>query len=391
MRKFNLKILLLLSLGHLVTDIYQGALPATLPFIKENLSLSYTMTGVILMAGNFTSSLIQPLFGFFSDIREKPFLLPAGCLCAGIGFSLLSLPTSYIMVVLLVVLSGLGVASFHPEGYKTAANFTGEKPVTGMAVFSVGGNLGFALGPIIAVYIIKYSGFSSLPVIIIPSLLFTMIILFYWGKISTGRIARKVVTDASSKIPRATYVSVLLLIGIVMMRSWIQMGLMTYIPFYYINYLKGDPLYASALVSVFLLGGVLGTLGGAPVADSLGHKRYLTIAMFLTALVLPLIFITHGMALFFVLGLLGMIVVSTFTVTIVMAQHLLPHNLGIASGLMVGFAIGAGGICVTLLGVLADHFGVPFALRSIAVLPVLGLILSVMLSYPGQSRKGSLI
>ena len=380
-------MLLLLSLGHLVTDIYSGALPATLPFLKENLSLSYTMTGVILMAANFTSSLIQPLFGYFSDIREKPFLLPAGCLCAGIGFSLLSLPSSYAIVLMLVVISGLGVASFHPEGYKTAANFTGEKPVTGMAVFSVGGNLGMALGPIIAVYIIKYLGFSSLPAIIIPSLLFTMVILIYWKKITTGHVARKVVKDASYEIPHATYVSVFLLIGIVTMRSWIQMGLMSYIPFYYINYLKGDPLYASALVSVFLLGGVLGTLGGAPVADSLGHKRYLTISMFLATLVLPLIFITQGMVLFVVLGLLGMIVISTFTVTVVMAQHLLPHNLGIASGLMVGFAIGAGGICVTLLGVVADHFGVPFALRSIAVLPLLGLILSLMLRYPDQSRK----
>lgn len=345
------------------------------------------MTGVILMAANFTSSFIQPLFGYLSDIKEKPFLLPVGCLCAGIGFSLLSLSSSYLIVLALVGISGLGVASFHPEGYKTAASFTGEKPVMGMAIFSVGGNLGFALGPIISVFIIKYSGFSSLPAIIIPSLLVTGIILLYWKKITTGQVARKAAKDASYKISRATYISVILLIGIVMMRSWIQMGLMTYIPFYYINYLKGDPLYASALVSVFLLGGVLGTLGGAPVADKMGHKRYLTFAMLLTALALPLIFIAHGTALFLVLGGLGMIVVSTFTVTIVMVQRLLPHNLGIASGLMVGFAIGAGGICVTLLGVLADHFGVPFALKSIAVLPFLGLIMSLTLRYPDQNAQ----
>jgi len=387
MGKFNLKILFLLALGHMVTDIYQGALPAVLPFLKESLSLSYTMTGVILMTANFTSSFIQPLFGYLSDIKGKPFLLPTGCLCAGIGFSLLSLPSSYFIVLVLVGISGLGVASFHPEGYKTAASFTGEKPVMGMAIFSVGGNLGFALGPIIAVFIIKYSGFSSLPAIIIPALLVTGIILLYWKKITTGPVARKAAKDASYKISRATYISVILLIGIVMMRSWIQMGLMTYIPFYYINYLKGDPLYASALVSVFLLGGVLGTLGGAPVADKMGHKRYLSFAMLLTALALPLIFIAQGTALFLVLGGLGMIVVSTFTVTIVMVQRLLPHNLGIASGLMVGFAIGAGGICVTLLGVLADHFGVPFALKSIAVLPFLGLIMTLTLRYPEQNAQ----
>ena len=382
MRKFNLKILLLLSLGHFVTDIYQGALPAILPFLKENLSLSYTMAGVILMSASFTSSLIQPLFGHISDIQDKPLLLPAGCLCAGIGFSLLSIPSSYVVVLLLVVISGLGIASYHPEGYKTASYFTGEKRATGMAVFSVGGNLGLALGPVIAIYIIKYLGFSSLPSIIIPSLLFTVVIFFYWSKITTGRVGRKVEKKASYEITKATRISLLLLVATVIMRSWIQMGLMSYIPFYYINYLKGDPLYAGALVSVFLLGGVLGTLGGSPLADRWGHRRYLIISMLLAALVLPLVFIAKGIILFAVLGLLGMIVISTFTTTVVMAQHLLPHNLGIASGLMVGFAIGAGGICVTLLGVIADHYGVPFALKSIAVLPFIGLIFSVALRYP---------
>ena len=386
MKKFDLKMLLLLSAGHMVTDIYQGALPAILPFLKDNLSLSYTMAGVILMASNFTSSLIQPLFGYFSDKREKPFLLPAGALFAGIGFSLLALPSTYIPVIALVILSGMGVASFHPEGYKTSSHFTGEKPVTGMSIFSVGGNLGFALGPILSVFIIKYGGFSSLPIIVIPALLFAALILFYWKKISAGRETVKTAEGTRFKIPGKTYVSVTILICIVMVRSWIQMGLMTYIPFYYTDYLKGDPLYASALVSVFLLGGVLGTLGGAPVADRMGHKRYLNLAMLLTALLLPLIFFAKNTALFLVLGILGAVLVSTFTVTIVMAQHLLPRNLGIASGLMVGFAIGAGGICVTLLGVLADHYGVPFALRSIAVLPVLGLILSMAIRYQEQNQ-----
>ncbi len=390
MNGFNIRILLLLSLGHLVTDIYQGALPAVLPFLKEHLSLSYTMTGFILMAANFTSSVIQPVFGFFSDRQERPFLLPAGCLCAGLGFSLLSLPAHYLWIFPLVVFSGLGIASYHPEGYKTAYYFTGEMRVTGMAVFSVGGNLGFAVGPLLAIYIIKMSGFSSLPSIIVPSLLFTALILFYWRKITVplerpGKAEEK----KHDRISRETYVSLLILIGVVVMRSWIQMGLMTYIPFYYINYLKGDPLYAGTLVTAFLLGGVLGTLGGAPLADKWGHKRYLALSMLLAALVLPGVFFLKGFWLFAVLGLLGMIVISTFSVTVVMAQQMLPHNLGIASGLMTGFAIGAGGICVTLLGVLADHFGVPFALRSITILPVLGLMLSLILKYPVRGSSGS--
>jgi MFS transporter, FSR family, fosmidomycin resistance protein len=388
MSKFNLKILMVLSLGHLVTDIYQSALPAILPFLKENLSLSYTMAGVILMAANFTSSLLQPLFGYFSDRQEKAFLLPLGCLCAGAGFSLLSFPSSYGLILLLVIASGFGIASYHPEGYKTAHFFTGEKRVTGMAIFAVGGNVGFALGPIIAIYIIKYMGFSSLPVIIVPSVAFVAIITFYWRDISITEIKRDRAADGEVAHERrkGAYASLSMVIAIVIMRSWTQMGLMSYIPFYYINHLKGDPLYAGKLVFVLLLGGVIGTLGGAPLADRWGHKRYLLLSMFLSTLILPLIFVVDGYMLFLVLGFLGMTLISTFTVTVVMAQQLLPKNLGVASGLMVGFAIGAGGICVTLLGVIADHFGVPVALKSIMILPLVGFLLSALLRYPEDSK-----
>ncbi len=388
MSKFNLKILLVLSLGHLVTDIYQSALPAILPFLKENLSLSYTMAGVILMAANFTSSLIQPLFGYLSDRQEKAFLLPLGCLCAGVGFSLLSLPSSYALILMLVIVSGFGIASYHPEGYKTAHFFTGEKRVTGMAIFAVGGNLGFALGPIIAIYIIKYMGFSSLPVIVVPSVVFLAVIIFYWRDISITEIRKDRAADGKVQRERrkGAYISLSMVIAIVIMRSWTQMGLMSYIPFYYINHLRGDPLYAGKLVFVLLLGGVIGTLGGAPLADRWGHKRYLMLSMFLSALILPLIFITDGYMLFAVLGFLGMTMISTFSVTVVMAQQLLPKNLGVASGLMVGFAIGAGGICVTLLGVIADHFGVPVALKSIMILPFVGFLLSAILRYPEDSK-----
>src|SRR5512141_94001 len=105
MRRFSLKVLLILSLGHLTVDIYQGGLPAVLPFLKENLGLSYTMTGIILMVSNFTSSVMQPLFGFYSDRKEKAALLPLGLLCAGVAFSLIFLPGSFAGILFLVVVS----------------------------------------------------------------------------------------------------------------------------------------------------------------------------------------------------------------------------------------------------------------------------------------------
>lgn len=385
-KQFNLKVLLILSLGHLVVDIYQGALPATLPFLKEKLSLSYTMTGFILMTANFTSSVLQPLFGFYSDRKTKAALLPMGLLCAGLGFCLLSIPTNYYIILFLVVISGLGIASYHPEGYKTAHFFTGEKSVTGMSIFSVGGNLGFSLGPLLAIYIIQYLGFSSLPVIVVPSILCTAIILYYKRTIAIPRIAHAEQQRAAPKTSMTAYISLFLVIAIVVMRSWTQMGLLTYIPFYYINYLKGDPLFAGNLVFVYLVCGAVGTLIGAPFADRWGHKFFLRLSMFFATITLPLIFvpfIQKSYLMFFVLGIQGMLLISTFSVTIVMAQKLLPNKLGVASGLMVGFAIGTGGIGVTLLGLVADNFGVPVALESIMILPLIGFILSLVVRYKG--------
>ena len=170
------------------------------------------------------------------------------------------------------------------------------------------------------------------------------------------------------------------------MRSWLQAGIVTYIPFYFISYLKGDPIYAAKLVSVLLLGGTAGhprrcsdcrQMGLSAPGQAKLAPRCLYLSPSSSFLRAPLLFV--------VLFFLGVVLSSTFSVTIVMAQKLLPQNLGIASGLMTGFAIGAGGIGVTLLGVVADHFSVYTALKSIAVLPVAAVILSMMLRFaPGQ-------
>lgn len=385
-RTFNLKVLLILSFGHFATDICQSALPAILPFLKAKLLLSYTMAGVIMLASNVTSSVIQPLFGYYSDKKEKAFLLPAGCLCAGLGLSLLSLPNHYTLVLALVMLSGFGIASYHPEGFKTAHFFTGEKMATGLAVFTVGGNLGLALGPLAPTFIATYFGFDYLPLMLIFSVAFLLLLSQNWGLLAQARTESVARGSSGTKPPKAALISVGLIVAAVVMRSWIHFGLMAYIPFYYIDYEKGDPLYAGTLVSVFLLGGAIGTLIGSPLADRWGYKPFLIFSMAMTSLLLPLILMVHGTMLFVALGVIGMVLISSFTVTIVMAQQLLPNNLGIASGLMAGFAIGTGGIGVTLLGVIADRFGVPAALQSIMVLPLIGLIISFFVRFPGNRR-----
>jgi MFS transporter, FSR family, fosmidomycin resistance protein len=384
---FNLKILCVLSLGHLATDVCQSALPAILPFLKAKLLLSYAMSGAIMMASNITSSVIQPLFGYLSDQKEKPFLLPMGCLCAGLGLSFIAVPDSYWLVLGLVIVSGLGIACYHPEGFKTASFSTGSRMATGMAVFTIGGNIGLALGPIAPTFIIAHFGLDHLPLMLVFPMIFLVCLTFVWGAIGRSRPIKISKTTAQKSIQKGTYISLGLIIAAVIMRSWTHFGVMAYIPFYYIDYEKGDPLYAGTLVSTFLFGGAIGTLIGAPLADRFGYKRYFIFSLALTSTLFPLILVTHGVMLFLSLGIVGMALISSFTVTIVMAQALLPDNLGVASGLMAGFAIGTGGIGVTLLGVVADHFGVPAALKSIMLLPVAGLLISCFIRYPSSLTK----
>jgi FSR family fosmidomycin resistance protein-like MFS transporter len=221
---------------------------------------------------------------------------------------------------------------------------------------------------------------------IIPSLFFLTAVFFFWKTLTIPKMERRPKKEESHEIQKGAAVSMLLLVLTVIMRSWTHAGLTTYIPFYYIDYLKGDPIYAGKLVSVFLLGGVAGTLLGSPIADRWGHKPYLVFSLGSTSLLLPLIFAVKGYLLFLVLGTIGMVLISSFTVTIVMAQKILPGNLGIASGLMVGFAIGTGGVGVTILGVFADHYGVPTALKSITILPVVGLAISSLFKYPATKQ-----
>ncbi|OGP92794.1 MAG: fosmidomycin resistance protein [Deltaproteobacteria bacterium RBG_16_54_18] len=391
-KEFNLKVLLILSLGHLTVDIYQGALPATLPFIKDKLDLSYALAGLILVAANMASSILQPVFGYLSDRKAMPMLLPMGLLAAGTGFSMIMIPAHFALVLFLVVISGLGVASYHPEGYKTAHFFTGERSATGMSIFSVGGNLGFSLGPILALSLIGYLGAPALPLILVPALVSTVVILAYRRTVAAPLVSHsEAVRKTKTRTTTDAYVALCLVIFIVIMRSWTQLGLMTYIPFYYINVLKGNPLFAGKLVSVFLACGAIGTLLGAPLADRWGYRFFVRLSMFLSTVTLPFFFlpaVQNSILIFFVLGLQGVFLVATFSVTIVMAQKILPHKLGVASGLLVGFAIGTGGMGVTLLGIVADRFGVPAALQSIMIIPLVGFIASLFLR-EGEEEESS--
>ncbi len=388
--KLNKKALAILSAAHLVTDINQGALPALLPFFKEAMNLSYTTAGTILLASNLTSSIIQPAFGHLSDRHPFGWFLPLAPFIACLGLALTGLVSNYSLLLVCVIVTGIGVASFHPEGFKTAYFFTGDKKATGMSFFSVGGNFGIAIGPILALVLVTSYGQKGTLGLILPGIFIAVLLFFYMSTFSAPVEAahREAKKEIKTPLSRKQLTSFSLLVTIATVRAWSQAGLVAYIPFYYINYLKGNPLYAGKLVSTFLMAGVLGVLLGAPLADRWGHKTFLLITLIVPFPLLLLFYYSSGLLAFLFLGMAGMVLISAFALTTVMGQALLPQHLGMASGMMVGFTISAGGVGVTLLGVIADAWGVPMAMKVAFVLPLIAAALTLLVKYPLEKKTG---
>ena len=374
--------LVALSFGHLVVDLGQGVLPILTPLLAESLNLNYFQVGTIALAFTLSSAIIQPVFGVLSDRYSMPWLMPMGLFLSGFGLALTGAVESYALLLLMVLLSGIGVAGYHPEGSKLA-HFVSKEGRAGssMAVFSVGGNLGFGLGPILAMFVLSFSGRGSVYGVMIPGLLAALAFMFLLPRF------KKILTESSPKEKvkgqpagsgnRKSSVSLILLILYVTVRSWIHAGLVYFIPFYFPAF-KGvtEPGY---LVSTFLIAGAVGTLLGGPFADRFGGRNGLLISMIISLIAIYPFLHLNGNWIPVLAFIVGASLISTFSTTVVFGQRLLPHNIGLASGLLLGFGVGMGSIGVTILGAIADSAGLPFTMNIISVLPVLGIILAFTL------------
>jgi len=375
-----MRLLSLLALGHLVIDTNQGSLPAILPFLKSSLSLSYTATGAIVLMANVTSSLIQPLFGYFADKTARRWLLPLSVFLSSLGLGFTGLAPSYPVVLALVVITGFGVAAYHPEGYRTATAVAGDRKATGVSVFSTGGNIGIAIGPPLITALLTGFGMAGSLGMLIPGILVAVLLTGALPMLSAPPPAQAKTAAAGGA--RTMVGAMSLLIMVIAVRSWTQLGFTTYVPFYYLEVLHGDPRLVGTLLAVFLGAGVVGTLVAGPIADRVGVRRYVVSVFLLATPIAISFFFVSGPLAFVVLGGLGFVLVSTFTVSVVLGQAYMPRNPGMASGLIVGFAIGAGGLGVTVLGWVADHFGLTRALWISALMPLLGFVLAMFLPEP---------
>jgi FSR family fosmidomycin resistance protein-like MFS transporter len=384
----DMRLLGFLALGHMVIDINQGSFPVILPFLKDALNLSYAATGLIVLAANITSSLIQPLFGYLADKTARRWLLPISVLLSAVGLGFLGLAPSYGAVLALVVITGFGVAAYHPEGYRTATAVAGDRKATGVSIFSTGGNIGIALGPPLLTVLLTTYGLPGSLGMLVPGLLVAALLTAVLPRLSAP--APTVARDRARATGAQTMVGAMsLLILVVAIRSWTQLGFTTFMPFYWRDVLHGDPRLVGTLLAVFLGAGVIGTLAAGPIADRVGVRRYVvSVFLLATPLAVGFLFVTGGPLVFVLLGLLGFVLVSTFTVSVVLGQAYLPKHPGMASGLIVGFAIGAGGLGASVLGWVADHWGLTTALGISAVMPLAGFLVALFLPDPKTGGAG---
>ena len=373
-----------LSAGHLFTDLNQGAVAALLPFLISERGISLAAAGALVFAATVSSSIVQPIFGIFSDRRPIPALMPLGVLLAGIGMALVGVAPSYPLILLCVVASGIGVAAFHPEAARFANYVSGSGRARGMSFFSVGGNAGFALGPALTTPLVLLFGLHGALFLVLPAAVMAAVLMHEIPRMlrfkpdpTEGEVRKE--ADAPEH-----WRPFVLMIGVVTVRSFVYFGLVAFVASYYERVLHMSPALGNTALTLMLFGGAAGTLIMGPLADRFGRRAVVVASMLLLP---PLIFCftlagpLAGMA---VLVLVGAATVGTFGITVVMGQEYLPGRIGLAAGITMGLSIGLGGIGAPLLGLVADTGGLHLTMLIIAVLPAIGLLLA--LSLPRGTR-----
>ena len=389
------KKILLVSLGHLSCDINGGALPAILPFLRAAYDLSYQATGGLIFAYACLSSMIQPLFGLLSDRFSKPWFIPLGVLLAGCGLAAIGWMPGYWGIFAAIGLSGVGAALFHPEGARFANAVSGQNKGTGMSLFSIGGNGGFVLGPLLATACLGAFGlpgttiFAVLAVVTAGTLVWSIARMGATKKTAAAGGKTAPATGAEGETPgENSWREFLKLTVSIVTRSITFVGFNTFIPLYWVSAFGQSTATGAMALTFFCVCGVISNFFGGMLADKFGYRAVIRVVFALMPPVVACFSLSSNLyAAWALLPLLGFVLYAPFSAQVVLGQQYLAKNIGFASGITLGLATSLGGVVAPLLGWIADHYGMAATFQSLAALSIVGAVFAYLLK-PVTVKKG---
>ena len=374
--------------GHAIDDLYQGAVPALVPFMVADRHYGYLAASGITLAATLLSSAAQPLFGLLTDRRPLPWLVPAGMILAGLGIAASGLSASYLLTWLAIALSGLGVAAYHPESARLARAATRGSNI-GMSWFSLGGNIGFAAGPILVTPILNAAGLHATSLLILPALA--------GGLVTVTVLRRKNATSPASgpasghAAPRRAddnWPAFRILSLAVICRSIVAFGLSTFLALFIEQKLRAGTDAGELALDVLFITGAAGTLLGGWLAGRWGRIRTIRVAYAATIPALAGLLWIPGPTVYLFAAAVGLATYIPFSVHVTLGQDYLPSRVGTASGVTLGLAVSVGGIAAPLVGALAQASSLQAALPVLLVAPVLSWLISRRLPEPRNTALG---
>jgi len=378
-----------LSVAHLVTDLYGPALPAIISLLILRFGYSYLAAGLLVTVYNAVSSLTQPGIGWLHDRKGLQLHPSLSILLCGLFISLLGVAPGFGVMLLFCGIAALGHAAFHPVALSlTGRGSTDANRGRLISYFVVGGNLGFAFGPLAAGAAIELLGQGGILLMFLPALAIAMALPFLLPPFSRRGVATG--SGTARVTPPVAWGAVAILVAGASLRSMVIFGSIAYLP----TFLAGqgfDLFTGNGLLTLMLLAGVGGQVLGGAVSDRSGRKETILAGMVATSFFLAGFLLLSGLAGLACLMLFGFFLWSSFSVTLAIAHELLPGDLGLASGLLLGLSMGVGGLGVALIGWIGDAFGLAGAFQALLVITLLAIPFFVFLPYPwrGKAIRGS--
>ena len=372
-------ILAAISFCHLLNDMMQSLLPALYPMLKSSYALSFGQIGLLTFTYQITASLLQPIIGLFTDRSPRPYSLSVGMGFTLVGLLLLAFAGSFYLLLVAASLVGTGSSVFHPESSRVARMASGGRHGLAQSVFQVGGNVGSAIGPLVAAFIVLPRGQSSVAWFCATALL-GMFVLFnvgHWYKEhGLARLKPRGSGTTTHVVPerKKVMIAIAVLLALIFSKYFYLASLSSYYTFYLMSRFNVSIQTAQMFLFIFLAAVAFGTIVGGPLGDRIGRK-YVIWGSILGVLPFTLLLPHANLVWTAVLSVpIGMILASAFPAIVVYAQELMPGKTGTVAGLFFGFAFGMGGIGAAVLGWLADKYSITAIYQVCAFLPVIGLL-----------------